>query len=99
MGIGLLWLLRGVEKHRSIRRAAAAMGLSYPKALRILNQLEGNLGRTLLVRTRGGKERGGVSLTPFTVGFLAEYERMHERVTAFAEREFQKLSIPGNRRA
>jgi len=91
MGIGLLWLLRGVEKHKSIRRAAAAMGLSYPKALKILNHLERNLGQPLLVRWRGGKLRGGAALTPFAASFLAQYERWHERVTACADKEFARF--------
>jgi molybdate transport system regulatory protein len=99
MGIGLLWLLRGVERRGSIRRAAEKMGLSYPKALKILNHLERKLGRPLLTRTRGGKERGGASLTPFALSFLAEYERMHERVADFAEKEFRKLTtVPTTRR-
>ena len=98
MGIGLLWLLRGVEKHKSIRQAAKKMDLSYPKALKILNHLERKLGRPLLIRKRGGQKRGGADLTPFAQSFLAEYERFHKRVADFAEKEFRGLSTMRNHR-
>ena len=99
MGIGLLWLLRGVEKHKSIQRAAKKMDLSYPKALKILNRLDRKLGRPLLIRKRGGQERGGTVLTPFAARFIAEYERLHNRVEAFAGKEFRAFSNTGSDRA
>jgi molybdate transport system regulatory protein len=91
MGIGLLWLLQGIQKHKSIQRAAKKMGLSYPKALKILNHLERKLGRPLLIRKRGGQERGGAVLTPFAERFIAEYNRLHFRVEAYAEKEFARF--------
>jgi len=99
MGIGLLRLLRGVEKHKSIQQAAKNMELSYPKALKILNRLERKLGRPLLIRKRGGQARGGAVLTPFAERFISEYERFHNRVEDFAEKEFRGLSITGSDQA
>jgi len=42
----------------------------------------------VLIRARGGKERGGAKLTPFAVRFLAEYERLQNRVKKYAESKF-----------
>ena len=104
MGIGLLWLLQGIQKHKSIQRAAREMELSYPKALKILNHLETKLGRPLLIRKRGGKDHGGVKLTPFAGKFLIEYARFHQRVKSFADKQFGRFkrsleTIPGEMRS
>ncbi|MDD5557077.1 MAG: LysR family transcriptional regulator [bacterium] len=88
MGIGLVRLLRRVERLGSIRRAAGDMGMSYVKALRILRRLEDALGDAVLDRRRGGASRGGASLTPFGRTFIGEYERYRARVARYARREF-----------
>lgn len=88
MGIGLIWLLRRIDEFQSIRRAAEDMGLSYVKALRILNTLELNLGERLLERSRGGNERGGAWLTPYARVFLEEYDGLQRDVKRYAESEF-----------
>ena len=64
-GAGLLQLLEGIGRHGSIQRAAQDMELSYVKALKILNRLEGALGesaaesdRPLLVEADEGTSYG-----------------------------------------
>ena len=44
MGIGPIWLLERIRKLGSINQAAKDMGMSYVKALKILNRLAKNLG-------------------------------------------------------
>jgi len=90
VGIGIIWLLRGIERHRSISSAARDMSLSYPKALRIIKNLEEGLGRQILVRRKGGVGRGGAELTPFGREFLRRYERMQTRISRFAAVAFEK---------
>lgn len=89
MGIGLVWLLQRIDTFRSIRRAAEDMGMSYMKALKIINRLEKNLQEKLLVRTIGGKEQGGSELTGFAREFLAAYTRFTDSVQTHAEEQFR----------
>ena len=65
------------------------MNLSYVKALSILNRLEKNLGEQMLIRKRGGNDRGGTDLTPYAERFIEHYRRLEENVVKFAEDEFQ----------
>ena len=89
MGIGLVWLLRRIEKFKSIRLAAQDMKLSYTKALMILNKLEKNLGRKMLVRTRGGMARGGAELTLFAKSYIKSYESFSDDIKRYAEKRFE----------
>jgi len=88
MGGGLLELLRRIDRVDSIHRAAAEMGLSYAKALKILNRLEANLGAPVLERARGGRERGGARLTPFGKVLVREYGSLQERIVRHGEARF-----------
>jgi molybdate transport system regulatory protein len=89
MGPGVLDLLERIRRCRSINRAAGQMGLSYVKALHMLNRLEADLGRRILVRWRGGNERGGSELTRFGEKYIAEYSGLEKRVRRHVEAEFR----------
>jgi molybdate transport system regulatory protein len=89
MGPGVLRLLQQVGEHKSINRAARQMNLSYVKALNLLNRLEADLGRQILIRKRGGNDRGGTRLTPFGERYVIEYSRLEEKIRTRAEKEFR----------
>jgi molybdate transport repressor ModE-like protein len=89
MGVGTLRLLERIEQRASIAGAAREMNLSYVKALRMVNRLEACAGCSLLIRTRGGKDRGGTSLTPIARAWIREYRRLDERVREQACVEFE----------
>ena len=90
MGIGLLWLLEGITEHHSVTRAARAMGLSYPKALRMLRTVERGLGRAVVTRRKGGSDRGGAELTPFGRDFVARYDRLQSKIKRFGATAFER---------
>jgi molybdate transport system regulatory protein len=89
MGPGVLYVLERIRKYKSINRAAEQMNLSYVKALQMLNRLEADLEHRILVRKRGGNQRGGSELTPFGEKYVAEYSRLQERVQRHVEEEFR----------
>lgn len=89
MGPGPLRLLEKIKEYKSINKAAKSMDLSYVKALNMLDRLEINLGRKILIRKRGGNERGGTELTPYGEIYIEHYRHFEENISNFAEREFQ----------
>ena len=68
------------------------MHLSYVKALNMLNRLEGLLGDSLLIRTRGGKNRGGTELTPLGERYVREYDKMEKNIRRKADKEFEMFT-------
>ncbi len=88
MGEGILELLRRIDQVDSIHQAAAEMGLSYAKALKILNRLEENLEGRVLERSRGGRERGGARLTPLGKIFIREYQSLQDRIARYGDARY-----------
>ena len=89
MGPGVLSVLQRIKEYKSINRAAGQMGLSYVKALNMLNRLEADLGERILIRKRGGNDRGGSELTPLGEKLIIEYGRLEKRVKTHVEKEFR----------
>ena len=64
-GEGPCRLLHLIEETGSLRSAAAQMGLSYSKALRLVQHAEKELGFSLTCKTIGG--RGGRKIAKVTI--------------------------------
>lgn len=94
MGIGLAWLLRGVERAGSLSEAAREMEMSYSKAHKLVKKLDAALGSPALAVSRGGSGRGGAALTPQGRKFLERYEAMDASIRKEAEKLFKK-AFPG----
>lgn len=90
MGIGVVWLLRGIEKHHSISQAARDMELSYPKALRMIQTLEDTLGMPMVRRYKGGHQRGGAELTSAGHSFVGRYVALLTDIQDYAGEAFAR---------
>jgi len=73
-------LLRGVDEHGSIHRAAEELGRSYARMQQRIVDLEDAVG-PLVERQRGGADGGGSDLTENARSLLTRFDRLE---TAFA---------------
>ena len=89
-GPGIAELLRRVRELKSLRAAAASMGMAYSKAWTIVRRCEAELGFPLLHSTTGGKHGGGAALTSQAQDLLQTYERYCRRVKEAAQALFQE---------
>ena len=104
-GEGPCRLLHLIEETGSLRSAAAQMGLSYSKALRLVQHAEKELGFALTCKTIGGRGGGGSTLTDIltlVVGavlprqFLERYEAYRDACVQ-TSRELYSAFFPGQR--
>jgi len=63
LGPGKVDLLALVYETGSIRAAAGRMGMSYMRAWKLIQTMNGCFREPLVAASRGGKERGGAVLT------------------------------------
>lgn len=88
IGPGLIQLLDSIKEHKSINKAAKAMGLSYKKAHRMVDRLVAELAEPIIIRKRGGTERGGTEITPLGDIYIAEFKRLEQRLKKRATGEY-----------
>lgn len=89
-GPGVATLLRLVEKHRSLRAAAATMHMAYSKAWAIVHRAEKLLDCKLLHSSTGGQNGGGAELTETAHRLLDAYEQYYAKVKAYADSCFEE---------
>ena len=89
-GPGIATLLERVQKHKSLRAAAASMEMAYSKAWRIIRTAEAVFGCKMLTSTIGGQHGGGAVLTPQAEQLLAAYRVYESDVMAYAKGKFEE---------
>jgi len=76
LGPGKAALLKAIAETGSINAAAALLSMSYPKALKLIEQLNQDFQQPLLQSRHGGRERGGSDLTQLGKEVLELYGRV-----------------------
>jgi len=79
-------LLERIETHSSIKKATAAMAMSYTKALKIIRTVEAELGFPVVISEKGGNSRGSTHLTEKGKQVLEIYKEISADVSDYAER-------------
>lgn len=89
-GPGPLQLLELVGRTGSLHKAAAAMGMAYSKAWKMLGNLEAQWGFAMVERKGGGAGGGGCLLTPRAWDLLARYRAVQWAGEHAAHEEFAR---------
>jgi len=88
VGPGKIALLEAIDSTGSIAAAARALGMSYPRAQVLLHQLDTALGRSVVLRSAGGRRGGGALLAPPGVAAIERYRA----IEAAAQRAADELA-------
>ena len=62
-GPGKAALLQALIEFATIKRAANALGMSYPRALKLIEQMNAAFEHPLVETSHGGADRGGAQVT------------------------------------
>ena len=78
IGHGKVALLESIAADGSIAAAARRLGMSYPRALLLVAQLENLLGAPVLTRSTGGRRGGGAQVTAVGYAVIAKYRHVEQ---------------------
>ena len=94
LGKGGVSLLKAIDKHGSITKAAIKIGVSYKYAWDRLADMEKAFGQSLLKTRRGGKfGGGGAELTETARDLIKDYDRIEKYVNRVLKEEDSWESI------
>jgi molybdate transport system regulatory protein len=92
LGPGKVRLLEQVEKMGSIRRAAAALKMSYRRAWLLIQATEETFGAPLVDAAAGGSRGGGASLTALGKKVVRLYRAVEKKAIAAAKPQAAALA-------
>ena len=93
-GPGRVELLEKIEKTGSINKAAKEMEMSYKKAWEMINALNTQAQKPLVVTQAGGEKGGGSVITEEAKLLIKYHQNLRQRFLAFLEAETLNLINP-----
>ena len=90
MGKGVREILDAIDEHKSIKKACAVTGISYPKVLVMLKTFQTGLGFPAVVSVKGGSSYGGTELTEKGRAVLECFREIENEVAMFAKKRVQE---------
>lgn len=91
LGPGKAELLEAIAKTGELRRAAARLGMSYMRAWKLVQTMNGAFREPLVATARGGSGHGAARLTKTGRAVLAVYHEMERRSLAASSPGFRRL--------
>lgn len=89
-GGGKIRLLKLIERHGSIQKAAHENGMSYRHAWGALRKMEMRSGMRLVETRAGGRAGGGAGLTEPARDLVARYEQLREGLAEIIQKKFRE---------
>ncbi len=90
-GPGKAALLRAIDKTGSISAAGRLMGMSYARAWKLTEAMNGSFRDPLVVTYAGGSQRGGAKLTEAGLQVLEQYESIVQCAERAVARQLRSL--------
>ena len=84
-------LLEAIERHHSIRQAAASLGMSYRRAWLLVQSINSACDARLVEATKGGNSGGGATVTPFGKEAIRRFHLLDRALHAAASRVMQRF--------
>ncbi|MBL6853763.1 MAG: LysR family transcriptional regulator [Alphaproteobacteria bacterium] len=91
-GPGKAALLEQIAATGSIRKAAAAMKMSYRRAWLLLQEIEKLFGAPVIARTTGGAKGGGAALTPLGKSLIRRFRSIERRAASAAQADIDAMA-------
>ncbi len=89
-GEGKSRILKAIDKHKSINKAAFCLGMSFRHAWSYINEIERRAGIKMIERARGGRDGGGSRLTEDAAELIHRYDRLKEDVDKYADKKVKE---------
>lgn len=93
IGEGKILLLEKIHKLGSLRQASIEMKMSYQQAWNIINKLNHQLEKPLVVLRRGGKYGGKAEITDFGLNIIQAFNSLLSEFEKFKETQRNSLNI------
>ena len=91
LGEGRVQLLKAIEKEGSLSAGAKSIGMSYKKAWKLMDNLNKNAFKPVLITSKGGSGGGGAEITPYGKELIKQFEVMKDECWKHLKQSEERL--------
>ncbi|MEP0266619.1 molybdenum transporter [Dokdonia sp.] len=91
LGEGRVKLLKAIEAHGSLSKAAKSIGMSYKKAWTLVDTVNKSAKEAVVTKTIGGQQGGGTVVTPYGKQLVEAFENINKNCWEFLDQQLKAL--------
>lgn len=91
LGEGRVKLLKAIEVHGSLSKAAKSIGMSYKKAWTLVDAVNKSAKEAVVTKTIGGQQGGGTVITPYGKQLVEAFENINKNCWEFLDLQLKAL--------
>ncbi len=91
LGEGRVKLLKAIEEHGSLSKAAKSIGMSYKKAWTLVDAVNKSAKEAVVTKTIGGQQGGGTIVTPYGKQLVEAFENINKNCWEFLDLQLKAL--------
>ena len=86
-------LLKKIHEQGSLSKAASQMKMSYKKAWDIVQKLNQNPNKPMVLLKKGGAHGGGAEVTEYGLTIIKGYDHLEQQISTLVEKQHELLEV------
>ena len=91
LGDGRVKLLKSLNSTQSLSKSAKELGMSYKKAWNLIDSVNKNASKPMVIKSVGGASGGGTKLTPYGIKMIAVFDTVNNNCWKYLDKQLCKL--------
>lgn len=91
LGEGRIKLLKAINETGSLSKAAKSLNMSYNKAWNLIDSVNKNADKPIVIKNIGGKNGGGTILTPYGKHLIVFFEKINKNCWKYLDKQLEKI--------
>ncbi len=91
VGEGRVKLLKAIEEHGSLSKAAKSIGMSYKKAWTLVDSVNKSAKEAVVTKTVGGQKGGGTVITAYGKRLIKAFETINKNCWSYLDKRLKVL--------
>jgi len=84
---GRIKLLKSLKRSQSLSKSVKEFGMSYKKACNLIDAVNSNAMKPMVVKSVGGSSGGGTKLTPYGIKMIEEFDVINNKCWKYLNKQ------------
>ncbi len=91
LGDGRIKLLKSLNRTQSLSKSALELGMSYKKAWNLIDSVNKNASKPIVVKSVGGSRGGGTKLTSYGIKMIDTFDVINSNCWKHLDKQLTKI--------
>lgn len=93
LGEGRIKILKAITTEGSLSKAAKKLGISYKKVWNLVDSINKNAAKPIIITNTGGTGGGGTTITEYGLDMITAFEKINKNCWDFLDKQLKENQL------